>query len=103
MAGSEPEMVTVRILDREYQVVCKPEERKGLMEAALYLDAQMREIRDSGKLTSVEKIAVMCALNFSDELLKLKQQTADHEEQVDQRILNLARRLDSKASSAAES
>jgi cell division protein ZapA len=103
MAGSEPEMVTVRILDREYQVVCKPEERKGLMEAALYLDAQMREIRDSGKLTSVEKIAVMCALNFSDELLKLKQQTADHEEQVDQRILDLARRLDSKASSAAES
>jgi len=103
MAGSEPEMVTVRILDREYQVVCKPEERKGLMEAALYLDAQMRQIRDSGKLTSVEKIAVMCALNFSDELLKLKQQTADHEEQVDQRILDLARRLDSKASSAAES
>lgn len=103
MAASEPEMVMVRILDREYQVVCKPEERNGLMEAALYLDAQMREIRDSGKLTSVEKIAVMCALNFSDELLKLKQQTADHEEQVDQRILDLARRLDSKASSAAES
>ena len=90
------EMVAVRILDREYQVMCKPEERKGLMEAALYLDAQMREVRQSGKLSSVEKIAVMCALNFSDELLKIRQEQADRSEQVDQRILDLAGRLDSK-------
>ena len=87
-------MVTVRILDREYQVVCAPGERKGLMEAALYLDAQMREIRETGKLTSVEKIAVMCALNFSDELLKLRQQSVDRSEQLDQRILDLAAGLD---------
>ena len=90
------EMVAVRILDREYQVMCKPEERKGLMEAALYLDAQMREVRQSGKLSSVEKIAVMCALNFSDELLKIRQEQADRSEQIDQRILDLAGRLDSK-------
>jgi len=91
---TDSEMVTVRILDREYQVVCAPGERKGLMEAALYLDAQMREIRETGKLTSVEKIAVMCALNFSDELLKLRQQSVDRSEQVDQRILDLAAGLD---------
>jgi len=94
------EMVTVRILDREYQVVCRPEERKGLMEAALYLDAQMREVRESGKLSSVEKIAVMCALNFSDELLKLREQHAEHSKQVDQRILALAGRLDGEAPDA---
>lgn len=97
------EVVTVRILDREYQVVCAPGERRGLMEAALYLDAQMREVRESGKLSSVEKIAVMCALNFTDELLKLRQQSADRGEQVDQRILDLARRLETDASSAAGS
>lgn len=102
MSNPEPEMVTVRILDREYQVVCTPGERKGLMEAALYLDAQMREIRKSGKLSSVEKIAVMCALNFSDELLKLRQQSLDRSEQVDQRILDLAARLDEVSSTAAE-
>lgn len=85
----------VRILDREYQVVCAPGERKGLMEAALYLDAQMREVRESGKLSSMEKIAVMCALNFSDELLKLRQQSVDRSEQVDQRILDLAASLES--------
>ena len=99
---SEPEMVKVRILDREYQVVCNPEERKGLMEAALYLDARMREVRESGKLSSVEKIAVMCALNFSDELLKLRQQSAERSEQVDQRILELATSLDGAASKTTE-
>ncbi|MBS3743114.1 MAG: cell division protein ZapA [Wenzhouxiangellaceae bacterium] len=97
------EMVTVRILDREYQVMCAPEERKGLMEAALYLDSQMREVRESGKLSSVEKIAVMCALNFSDELLKLRQQSLEHGEQVDQRILDLAGRLEPADSGVVKS
>lgn len=91
---SETEPVSVRILDREYRVMCKPEERRGLMEAALYLDSQMREARESGKLTSMEKIAVMCALNLSDELLKLRQENLDRSERVDQRVSDLARRLE---------
>ena len=91
---SETEPVSVRILDREYRVMCKPEERRGLMEAALYLDSQMREARESGKLTSMEKIAVMCALNLSDELLKLRQENLDRRERVDQRVSDLARRLE---------
>lgn len=94
---SEPELVAVRILDREYRVMCRPEERRGLMEAALFLDSQMREIRDSGKLNSLEKIAVMCALNLSDELLKARQKHMERDLEVDQRILDLARRLDEAA------
>ena len=99
---ADSEMVTVRILDREYQVVCTPDERKGLTEAALYLDAQMRQVRESGKLSSVEKIAVMCALNFSDELLKLRQQSVDRSEQIDQRILDLAAGLDDASANTPE-
>lgn len=94
---SESEVVTVRIVDREYQVACTPEERRGLMEAALYLDGQMREIRESGRLSSLEKIAVMCALNMADELLKQRQQNVDRSENVDQRILDLARKLEAGA------
>jgi len=91
---SDAELVTVRILDREYQVMCSPEERRGLMDAALYLDRRMREIRESGKLSSTEKIAVMCALNLTDELLQLRGEREQRGEQVDQRILDLARRLE---------
>lgn len=92
---ADSEVVTVRILDREYQVVCTPDERRGLMDAAMFLDSQMRQIRESGKLSSVEKIAVMCALNLSDELLKLRQERDQRDASVDQRILELAGRLES--------
>jgi cell division protein ZapA len=102
MSEAEPELVTVRILDREYQVMCLPDERRGLMDAALHLDQRMREIRDSGKLSSNEKIAVMCALNFSDELLKLRGERAQRGEHVDQRILDLARRLDDQGIAESE-
>lgn len=88
------EPVAVQILDREYRIVCPPEERRALMEAALYLDQQMREVRDAGKVMSAEKIAVMCALNMSDELLKLRQQATDRGQRVDDRVRALADRLD---------
>ena len=90
--GNEP--VTVRILEREYRVMCAPEERRALMESALHLDQQMRHIRDSGRVSSMDKIAVMCALNLSEEVLKLRQELAERREQVDDRIRHLATRLD---------
>ena len=88
------EPVTVRILDREYRVMCTPDQRRNLMESALFLDQQMREIRDSGKVSSIDKIAVMVALNMSEELLKLRQEHVDRREKVDQRVRDLADQLD---------
>lgn len=99
---AESELVSVRILDREFKVMCKPGERRGLMEAALFLDGQMREIRDAGKLTSMEKIAVMCALNLADELVKLRKENEDRSLQVDQRLLELASRLGEGAEPPAD-
>lgn len=90
--ASEP--LTVRILEREYRVMCAPGERRSLMESALFLDQQMREIRDSGRISSMEKIAVMCALNLSEEILKLRQESSQRQEKIDQRISELAGRLD---------
>ena len=62
--------VLVRILDKEYQVACPPEQAQDLLAAARQLDAQMRTIRDSGKVIGLERIAVMVALNSTYELLK---------------------------------
>jgi cell division protein ZapA len=64
--------VTVRILEKEYQVSCPVEERESLMNAADYLNAQMRKIRESGKVVGLERIAVMTALNLTAELLGSK-------------------------------
>ncbi len=92
-ATAEP--ITVRILEREYRVMCAPDQRRELMESALYLDQQMRQVRDGGRISSLDKIAVMCALNMAEELLQLRQQMAERQQKVDKRVSDLANRLDS--------
>ena len=89
-----PEPITVRILEREYRVMCTPEMRRDLMESALFLDQQMREIRDGGRVSSMDKIAVMAALNLAEEVIKLRKSIDDRRERIDDRIRNLAVRLD---------
>ena len=64
--------VDVSILGREFTVSCTDEERQGLMDAVNYLDTKMHEIRDSGKVVGVERIAIMTALNLSHEILNTK-------------------------------
>jgi cell division protein ZapA len=92
--SQSPEPVTVRIVDREYRVMCTPEQRRTLMESALFLDQQMREIRDSGKVSSMDKIAVMAALNLAEEVLKLRNEMQERRDHVDARVSDLADRLD---------
>ncbi|MEO8331280.1 MAG: cell division protein ZapA [Gallionella sp.] len=62
----------VKILDRELRIACPEEERAELMDAVAYLDKKMREIHETGKIASVERIALMAALNITHELLGMK-------------------------------
>lgn len=64
--------ITVNILDRDYQVACKNEEKESLLAAAKYLDLKMREIRDRGNIIGIDRIAVMAALNIAYDFLQLK-------------------------------
>ena len=62
----------ITILGREFKVACKESEREELSEAVALLDRRMREIRDAGKVTGTDRIAVMTALNFAHELLRVR-------------------------------
>ena len=90
--SSEP--ISVDILGREYQFACAPDERQALREAALFLDERMREVKGAGRLMALERIAVMTALNLSDELLKLQKNEKYRQENVDSRIRMLVDELD---------
>ena len=69
---SAPKTITldITILGREFKVACKEREREELSEAVALLDRRMREIRDAGKVTGTDRIAVMTALNFAHDLLR---------------------------------
>ena len=69
--------VDVNIMGREFKVACSDEEREGLITAVNYLDKKMREIRDTGKVIGVERIAIMAALNLSHELLTARSGSFD--------------------------
>jgi cell division protein ZapA len=64
--------VDVLIMGREFTVSCTDDERQGLLDAVNYLDKKMHDIRDSGKVVGVERIAIMAALNLSHEVLNTK-------------------------------
>ncbi len=68
--SEQPARVSVRILEKEYFVSCGHEERADLLDSAELLNGKMREIRDSGKVVGLDRIAVMAALNLANELLK---------------------------------
>lgn len=84
--------VTVRILERDYQVACPPEEREALLNAADYLSKEMAEIRDSGRVVGMERIAVMVALNLAHQYLDADSGRSDISEEATRRIAKL--RLD---------
>ena len=66
--------VSVRIMEKEYVVACPYEERAALLDAAEFLNGRMREIRDTGKVVGLDRVAVMAALNLANELLRIRDQ-----------------------------
>jgi cell division protein ZapA len=92
--STQPEPVSVIILDKKYQFACEPEQRSDLVEAARQLDERMAEIKDTGRLMSLERIALQAALNFSAELMKLRATENYRQEKIDSRIRILADQID---------
>ncbi len=70
------EHLTVRILDRDYRLSCEPAERETLLAAVAHVDSNMQAIRDQGKVTGTERIAVFAALNIAGALLSRGDDTA---------------------------
>ena len=95
MSTSEPARVSVRILEKEYFVACPHEERAALLDAAEFLNGRMREIRDSGKVVGLDRIAVMVALNLANDLLKQKSREVKLEGEVGSRVKVLRERAES--------
>jgi cell division protein ZapA len=86
--------VSVRIMEKEYVIACPYEERTALLDTAEFLNSRMREVRDSGKVVGLDRIAVMVALNLANELLRLKNQDTRLENEASGRIRALRERVE---------
>ena len=87
--------VTIRILEKEYHVACPAEEKPALLTAAELLNNKMREIRDSGKVVGLDRVAVMAALNLANELIRAQGYDEELKNIVGVRIRAMREHLDS--------
>ena len=87
--------VSVRILDKEYQVACPPDERTDLLDSAEILNSKMREIRDSGRIVGLDRIAVMAALNMANDLIHAQARDQALDGDNSDRLKHISDRVDS--------
>jgi cell division protein ZapA len=86
--------VNISILGRDFSVACPPDEQESLLKAASFLDSNMKDIQKTGKIIGTERVAIMAALNISNDLLKLQTAT-EGQQQVQDRLNSLQDRIDS--------
>ncbi len=86
--------VSVRILEKEYQIACPADARNDLLNSAALLNGRMREIRDSGKVIGLDRIAVMAALNIANELLSSRTMDEALETRLGTRLRSMRERVE---------
>lgn len=87
----EKARVKVSIFDREYSIVSEVDP-DYINKAAAYVDSKMREVAKNFPNVSENRVAVLAALNITDELFKSDGSKYDDSD-VEERIVRLARLL----------
>ena len=94
--------VTVQILDKEYRIACPDEERDSLLSSASYLNQKMKEVRDTGRVVGVDRIAVMTALNIAHEALHNKSLKESFSQTINDRLRMLQSKLEHTVSTCKQ-
>ena len=89
-----PVAVTVEILGVEYRIACEEGEKEALIASARYLDEKMHDVKSTGKVIGGERVAVMAALNISNELLQQKFVDHDRQKMIKSRLGGLQERIE---------
>ncbi|MFT5657400.1 MAG: cell division protein ZapA [Gammaproteobacteria bacterium] len=90
---SDPQPISVIILDKEYKVACPIGEQAALLASAKYLDGKMREVRENGSILGAERIAVISALNIANDYLSTSEAVKGISEELSPRLKNLEAKI----------
>ncbi|NIW23554.1 MAG: cell division protein ZapA, partial [Gammaproteobacteria bacterium] len=71
------------------------EEKADLLASADLLNKKMQDIRNTGKVLGLDRVAVMAALNLANELIKRTDEDRQLKDIFDLRIKAMRERLDS--------
>jgi cell division protein ZapA len=88
----EKNNITVKIMDRDFNVKCPPDKIHDLHKAAKYFDNKSREIcggDENKKMLNMDNLILITALNISHELLTQKHQNKSYIDNMNQQINSL--------------
>jgi cell division protein ZapA len=94
MAEESSVTVNVKLLDREFLVGCRPEEREGLLAAVELLNRKLRDVRHTARSPGYDRIAVLAALDITHELLMLQRSQNRLSSTAGEQIAVLRRKLE---------
>ncbi len=94
--------VAVQILDKEYRFSCPEEESEALVAAARCVNRKMAEIRNSGKVIGLERIAIMAAINIAHELLDVEAGGAGSKTELPPQLAVLQSKIEQVVSSTRQ-
>jgi len=86
--------VTIKIMDRDYTVGCPEDQVESLQSAAKLLDKQMRELQGNHKSVSLERVAVLAALNIAHDLQMLRESREKSDGVIGRNLGEMNRKLD---------
>ena len=91
--STSDDAVRIHILDKEYLVACTAEQQDALLASAKSLNDKMVDIRESGKVVGIDRIAVMTALNMAHEIIESGARDDSELESCSDRIRQLNSRI----------
>jgi cell division protein ZapA len=92
--ASETRPVKLRIMDKEVQLACKVGEEDELAKAAAYIDQSMKELRGRNSTSSIEKIAIVAAINTAAELMKSRSAKSGEHPELTERLSAMNAKLE---------
>lgn len=85
---------SIELLGKIYPIRCLESEIPGLQQAAAYLNQQMQDVQNSGKVINLERIAIISALNIAHQFLQFDQQKNSLMTTINKKIGQMQDRLD---------
>ena len=90
--------VKVTILNNDYLIGCKEDEKEELMLSVDFLNNKIAEQNSKVKNSGNENTAVLVALNIVNEHLKLKKKNIISSKVLDQRVTKMQAKIDAALS-----
>ncbi|MEC7885869.1 MAG: cell division protein ZapA [Pseudomonadota bacterium] len=87
-------VVSVKILNQQYDITCQIDEQEKLIRSAKLLNEKMQDVKKDGKTVGLDRVAIISALNISGDAVSLNEMSQEISTSIKNRIDYLKNKID---------